>query len=98
MNGDERGDAPKTFCAAEDRPFAVSRSAVRVMLEDGSAILHDEHGDAALALGIFCRARAIAGAQFRQGSWRCCDEKKARKEHEGFQDSVSRRYSLPRAT
>ena len=52
------------------------------MLENGSAILYHEHGDAALAFRIFCRARAIGGAQFRPGSGRCCDEKKARKERE----------------
>src|ERR1043166_7493001 len=55
----KRGDAPKTLCAAEDRPSAVRLSAVCVVLEDGAAVLHGQHRNAALALRIFGSARAI---------------------------------------
>src|ERR1700730_7651565 len=35
----KRSDPPKAFCPAEDRPSAASRSAIGIVLEDGSAIL-----------------------------------------------------------
>src|SRR6266700_3208667 len=55
----QRGDSPKTFCPAEDRPSAASRSAIGIVLENGVAVLHDEHRDPAFALGIFCGAHTI---------------------------------------
>ena len=55
----QRGDSPKTFCPAEDRPSSPRRSAIRIMLKNRPPILHHQHGDSASALGIFCRTRAI---------------------------------------
>src|SRR5437660_54860 len=80
VHGTKRGDAPKTFRAAEDRPFAVGQSAVRVTFENGAAVLHDQYRNATLALGIFCSARAIGGPQFRRNNCRCCAEKKTSEE------------------
>src|SRR5207237_3952308 len=49
----ERGDSPKTFCPTEDRPSSARRSTIGIMLKNRQAILHDEHGHAGVALGIF---------------------------------------------
>src|SRR5438445_4673714 len=59
-NRRERTDSPETFCPAKDRPSALRRSAISIMLEDCVAILHYEQRDAALVLGIFGGARAIS--------------------------------------
>src|SRR6266496_1623700 len=61
MRSRQRGDSPKTFCAAKDRPSSTRRSAIRIMLKNRAAILHHQYGDSAFALGIFCRADAIRG-------------------------------------
>src|ERR1700686_4300607 len=40
----QRGDSPKVFGPAKDRPSAASRSAIGIVLENDPTILHDEHG------------------------------------------------------
>src|SRR6266516_6911590 len=72
MHGGQCGNAPETFCATEDRPSSVRRSAISIMLKNRPAILHDEHGDSTFALGIFCRACAIRWANF--GKSMCCKD------------------------
>jgi hypothetical protein len=44
------------------------------MFENSPAILHDEHGNAALAFGVFCRVRAIRRPDFRKDRCRSYDE------------------------
>ena len=44
------------------------------MFENSPAILHDEHGNAALAFRVFCRARAIRWPDFRKDRCRSYDE------------------------
>src|SRR5436309_5531788 len=67
----QRGDSPKTFCSAEDRPSAASRPAVGIVLENAPAVLHHEYGHAAFALRILCGARAIRWLDFRRRDCRC---------------------------
>src|SRR5204862_651136 len=55
----ERCNSPKTFCPAKDRPSSGCRAAIRVMLENRTAILHYQHRSSMPALGVFCSARAI---------------------------------------
>src|SRR5438105_5112532 len=61
----QRSDPPKTFRPAKDRPSPAGRSAVGIMFENSPAVLHDEHGNAALTFGIFCRVRAIRRPNLR---------------------------------
>ena len=64
LHSRERSDSPKSFCSAEDRPSSIRRAAIRVMLENGPAVLDYHHRTAAPALRIFCGTRAIGGLDF----------------------------------
>src|SRR4029453_19156243 len=57
----KRGDSPEAFCSTEDWPPSARRPAIGVMLKNCPAILHDQHGNTAFALGVFCCTRAISG-------------------------------------
>ena len=59
--GDKSGYSPKAFRSAEDWPGAISLSTVRVMFENGSAVLGNEQGGAVSCFGILCGARAGRG-------------------------------------
>src|SRR6266508_196291 len=74
MHRRESGDSPKAFCSAEDRPPFARASAIGITLKNSPAVLHDEHGNAPFALGIFCGARAIRGVDFCKCDCRYCDK------------------------
>ncbi len=57
----KRGDPPEALRAAKNLATQIGPAAIGVMFENGPAILHDQNGEAAFAVGIFGGARAIAG-------------------------------------
>src|SRR5712664_3151604 len=48
------------------------------MLENGLAVLHDEHGKPAAIFGIVGGARAISGLNVGEGRYRSCDRRQDR--------------------
>jgi len=58
------------------------------MFENSSAILHDEHGNAALAFGISCCVRAIRRSDFRKNRCRSYDESEEDNEQPATHDVI----------
>jgi hypothetical protein len=60
------------------------------MFENSSAILHHEHGNAALTFGIFCRVRAIRRPDFRIDRCRSYDESEEDNEQPATHDVIQK--------
>ena len=58
------------------------------MFENSPAILHDEHGDAALTFGILCRMRAIRRPNRRIDRFRSYDESEEDNEQPATHDVI----------
>ena len=58
------------------------------MFENSPTILHDEHGNAALAFGIFCRVRAIRRPDLRIDRCRSYDESEEDNEQPATHDVI----------
>src|ERR1700724_151033 len=86
-HGAERGDTPKTFCAAENLTARVGRTAIGVMLENGPSVLDDEHGKAAFVFGIISGARAIAWLNVGKRQCRYCKRRQDRQRDSALRHS-----------
>src|SRR5436189_6293330 len=76
MHGSQCGDSPKTLCSTEDRPSSASRSSIGIAFKSRPAILHDQDGNSASALGICCGAHAIGVLDFGNCRRRHCKREK----------------------